>query len=118
MADKADKKQKIAQYKARKITGGVFCIRNTQTGKSLLMAERDVKGSQNRFAFSQMTGSCVHMVLQQDWKTYGAQAFAFEVLEELEKKEDQTDREFDQDLQTLLEMWREKFSGEELYNKV
>lgn len=72
MANTPHKKELIAQYKARKVTGGVFCILNTQTGKCLLMAERDVKGSQNRFAFSQMTGSCVHMLLQQDWKTYGA----------------------------------------------
>lgn len=118
MSASQDKKEKIAQYKARKICGGVFCITNTQTGKRLLLAERDLKGSRNRFAFSQMTGSCVHMVLQSDWKQYGPQAFTFEILEEIEKKDDQTDREFGQDLETLLQLWREKLCAYEFYEKV
>lgn len=42
----------------------------------------------------------------------------FEILEELEKKESQTDREFDQDLQTLLDLWHEKWKDKNFYEKV
>ena len=39
---------------------------------------------------------------------YGAASFSFAVLEELQKNETQTDREFAEDVQTLFELWQEK----------
>jgi hypothetical protein len=42
------------------------------------------------------------------WKQYGADSFSFEIVEEIEKKETQTQRQFSDDLNTLLELWNEK----------
>lgn len=43
-----------------------------------------------------------------DWNRYGASSFVFETLEEITKKETQSDLEFADDLETLLEMWNER----------
>lgn len=50
--------------------------------------------------------------MAQVWKQHGASAFSFEVLEEIEKKEAQTDREFSDDVAVLLELWTEKLKGQ------
>jgi hypothetical protein len=62
-----------------------------------------------------MMGGCFHPKLQQDVNRYGSGAFTFAVLEELEKKSTQTDREFADDLDVLLSMWLEKYDPAILY---
>jgi len=109
------KKELLSQYKEREIVGGVYIIRNTLKNKVLLDAAIDLQGSKNRFEFSRKTGSCVYMKLQNDWAEQEKDQFAFEVLEELKKGETQTDKEFENDIGVLKEMWREKLSGEDLY---
>lgn len=108
-----NKKELIARYKQRPITGGVFRIVNTKTGKYLLASDIDIRGSRNRFNFSVSTGSCVQMKLQKDWDDFGAGAFVFEILEELEKNSEQELNAFREDLNLLEEMWREKLGGNE-----
>ena len=92
-----------------------YQIVNTCTGRRLICAQRDLAGSKNRFDFSVMTGGCVHPKLAQDWKQYGPKAFAFEVLESLEQTGEQTDKQFNEDLEALCALWVEKVSPEQLY---
>jgi hypothetical protein len=106
--EKQSKKELIQQYKERPITGGVFRIVNTQTGRILLLAEPDLRGSKNRFDFSVLTGGCTYSALQRDWSDFGPKTFVFEILEEIEKKPDQTPKEFREDLDLLKELWQEK----------
>ncbi len=115
MNDKQSRKEMNDQYKQRQVIGGVFLFRNTSNGKILIDASVDLKGSMNRFAFAQSTGSCINFKLQKDWLAMGAKVFSFEVLEELEKGEDQTDLEFKSDIKTLKELWQEKLSQESSY---
>ncbi len=61
---------------------------------------------QNRFQFAVTTGSAVHPKLQADWDKYGAQAFTFRVLEELEQKPEQSQTEFMDELKTLEQLCR------------
>ena len=106
--DSQKKKELIAGYKERKISGGVYMITNTKTGMRLLAAETNLEGSKNKFDFCIKTNLCSYPKLQEEWKRYGAQAFTFEVLEELKKDETQTDREFAQDIGALFELWQER----------
>jgi hypothetical protein len=110
-----DKKKIISEYKQREEIGGVIAIKNNATGKVLLEATRDIDGYKNRFEFSKKTGSAVSLKLAQDWKTYGADAFSLEVLETIKKGENQTPKEFNDDVKLLKEFWREKFSADMLY---
>ncbi len=113
--DKAQRKKLISDYKERPVTGGVFLIVNDVTGRVLLLAERDLQGSRNKFQFAQSTNLCAYGKLGEDWRKYGPEAFRFELLEELEKKPEQTPREFQEDLDTLAQLWREKLAEREFY---
>ncbi len=109
--DISSKRALKAQYKNRTIVGGIFCIRCEAAGEAWIRATTDMQGSKNRFAFSSSTNFCPEACMAQAWKQHGASAFSFEVLEEIEKKEAQTDREFSDDVAVLLELWSEKLKG-------
>jgi hypothetical protein len=111
MGDKT-KKELADSYKARKIVGGVYVIRNTVGDKSLVECAVDLQGSKNRFEFSKSTGSCVEPRIQNDWNKLGAKGFSFEVLEEIAKDENRTNEEFKADILLLKEIWIEKLLKE------
>ena len=111
--DKQNRKKILAAYKQRKIIGGVYAINNTVNGKILLVQTSDIEGSKNRFEFSKKTNSCISFQLQKDWKTFGAEAFSFEVLEKLEKKDTQTLKEFQEDLRVLYNILLEKMDQDQ-----
>lgn len=98
------------EYKERKTTGGVIKITNTVTGRYYLSGEINAGRYKNRFEFAQATGSCVLTKLQNEWNTYGGKAFVFEILEEIDMKEDQTTKEFKEELEVLEDLWAEKFN--------
>lgn len=106
--EKQCKREKILVYKERKIVGGVYCIKNTVNGKMLVQSAVDLHGAKNRFVFAQQTNYVPHFKLQEDWQTVGKDAFVFEVLEELEKKDEQNPKEFAEDVKTLEELWCDK----------
>jgi len=110
-----NKKDLIAAYKQRAQIGGIYAVTNTQTGRSLVLASPDIGGIRKRYEFAEATGGCFHPKLQQDVNQFGSGAFTFAVLEEMEKKATQTDREFADDLDVLLSMWLEKYDRETLY---
>ena len=110
-----NRKDRIEAYEQRKQIGGIYAVTNKETGKSLVMASADIGGIRSRYEFSAMMGGCFHPKLQQDVDRFGASVFSFEALEELEKKNTQTDREFAEDLDVLLTMWLEKCDPEKLY---
>lgn len=105
------RKELIQEYKERKPLGGVYQITNRETGKYIVCPAPNLQAARNRFDFSVATNSCVHFELQEEWKEFGSKAFSFEVLEELEMKPEQTDKEFQKDLETLAELWREKLEA-------
>jgi hypothetical protein len=109
------RKEIIKDYKARKLLGGVYKITNTLNGKYLIGHSANLKGVQSRFQFAVTTGSAVHSRLQKDWKELGAQAFTFEVLEELEQKPEQSQAEFMDDLKTLEQLWRANLDASKEY---
>ena len=116
MKSNDEKKEILSRYKERKVTGGVYLIRNRRNDKLLLDAAADLQSIRNRFDFAQKTGSCVNPKLQKDWSEYGSGAFELEILEELTKDSAQTDAQFKTDVEFLKEIWLDKLSKtEELY---
>lgn len=113
--EKNNRKELARAYRERKIVGGVYAIKNTANEKVLLAWDTDLQGSRNKFDFSVMTGSCPSMKLQKDWQSFGKDTFVFEVVEELEKKSEQTEREFCEDLMTLEELCRDRFDENLIY---
>jgi hypothetical protein len=103
-----NRKEIIRAYKGIKQVGGVYIIRNTVTGKEYLDSAVNIESSRNRFEFSKSTNSCVYKWLERDWAEYGKDAFVFEVLETLERGDDQAAAQFKEDIQTLQEIWEEK----------
>lgn len=87
---------------------GIYCVKCTESSKQWLRSTIDLKGSKNRFDFSVSTNFCPETYMMVDWNRYEASSFVFETLEEITKKETQSDLEFADDLETLLEMWNER----------
>lgn len=102
------KREMKNQYKNSKQIGGVYRIRCDQSGEAWVHTSADLQGAKNRFAFQCSTNLCPESAMSPAWEQYGAAGFVFEVLEEIEKKETQTPREFSEDVSALLELWKEK----------
>lgn len=106
------KKELLAAYKARPRMGGVCLVRNQASGRVWLFSCRDAAAQQNRFAFSSATNTPLLPAMGSDLTAHGAASFSFEVVETLEKKPEQTDRDFLSDLTALEELWRDRLNAE------
>ena len=115
MTDQERRRDLIRAYKERPVTGGVFAIENARTGRIFLGAETDLAGTRNKFQFSVFTKTTPFHELAADWTADGPEAFTFQVLDEMEQKPDQTPREFREELEALLDLWREKLGDRNLY---
>jgi group I intron endonuclease len=111
------RKDILREYKERKKPAGVFRLRNTVNGKFLFGSSLNLEGVFNRHKFLLSIGKHENEALLKDWKEYGADAFVFEILEEVRFTDDEF---FDlKDELTLLEqIWSEKLQpfGENGYN--
>jgi hypothetical protein len=113
-----NKKALKQQYKQEARPAGVFQIRNTVNGKVQVAGTMNLDGSRNRFSFEQKVGSVTkNRALQEEWKEFGADAFVFEVLEELEARDD-TEADRRADVEVLEALWIEKLQpfGDRGYN--
>ena len=99
------------KYKSRVEIGGIFAIKNTVLNKWYVDKTTDLAAAKNRFDF--MGDS--YIKIANDFKAQNGAGFVFETLEELQKGETQSDREFQDDLSLLKTMWLEKLTGQELY---
>jgi hypothetical protein len=113
-----DRKARIREYKETRRPAGIYRVRNTATGKSLIGSSVNLPGMLNRQRFQLEHGSHPDQELQQDWKELGPDAFAFETLDLL-KPPDEPTYDPTADLRVLKELWLEKLteSGEPLYQQ-
>ncbi|MFN8177786.1 MAG: GIY-YIG nuclease family protein [bacterium] len=113
-----DRKARTREYKETPRPAGLYRVRNTATGKSLLGTSTDLPGMLNRQRFQLEHGSHPDRELQSDWNEQGPAAFSFEVLDRLDPK-DEPAYDPAEDLRALKEMWLEKLtaSGEPLYRQ-
>ncbi|WP_134684842.1 GIY-YIG nuclease family protein [Brevibacillus migulae] len=106
------------QYKETiKTEAGVYRIVNTINQKMFVASTPNLK-TLNGKEFQLKMGSHLNRELQREWNEYGEDAFRFEVLEVLKKKETgYYDAAYE--LEKLEEKWLEKLQpyGERGYNK-
>ncbi len=116
MVSQIDRKARIREYKETSRPAGVYRVRNTATGKSLVGSTLNLPGMLNRQRFQLENGSHPNKELQRDWNKFGSGAFNFEALDQLTPRDEPA---YDpiEDLRVLNEMWREKLlaSGELMY---
>lgn len=108
--DAGKKKEIINEYKRKDVVGGVYCVECAPAGKKWIKSTRDLASMKSRFDFSQAINSCPEPIMREAWTKYGGKSFTFTVLENLEKGKDQTDKEYADDLDVLLEICKEKYN--------
>jgi hypothetical protein len=109
------RKTLINEYKQGQVIGGVYRVTNTHNGMYLLDYAANLQSKQNSFNFMVSSGSCLDYRLKNDLMALGGQAFIFEMLEALEKKPEQTQDEFIEDLKMLGQLWSEKLDSSKRY---
>ncbi len=107
MTDHAQRKELIRAYKESPRPMGVYRIRNRVSGRSLIGTSVDLPAILNRHRFQLRMGNHRTRELQDDWNQLGAEAFTFEVLDELDPpKEESPDPAAE--LEVLDQLWRER----------
>ena len=109
--DPTTRKQLIKDYKDKPAVGAVYCIECSGNRKRIVKSTPDLGGLRSRFDFAQKIQSCPDPALQGEWAQYGNPSFTLTVLDELPMKENQTTKEFRDDLKVLLELWLEKLAS-------
>ncbi|MDM5188026.1 GIY-YIG nuclease family protein [Bacillus sp. DX4.1] len=104
-------------YKETEVEAGIYCITNMKNDKVYVESTRNLKTMSGR-RFELNIGSYINKALQDEWKEYGEDAFAFEILEVLQKKETGYFNA-KEELKKLEEKWLEKLQpyGERGYNR-
>jgi hypothetical protein len=112
-----DKKQLKREYKERRKPAGIFQVRNMVNGKVLLGSSLNLEGPLNAAKFMLKTGLHRNEQLQKEWNEFGADKFAFEILEVV-KESDDPNFNIRDELTLLEEIWWEKLQpmGERGYN--
>lgn len=98
--DRNQKNQLKQEYKQRSKRMGAFQIRNLSNGKVLVGTSNNLDSMFNRYRFTLDHGMESNKELQADWNQYGAEQFAFEVIELL-KDEGQTPNQIKRELEEM-----------------
>jgi len=118
MDNKAKSRKELNRAYAERVKpAGVFQVKNLANDKVLLGSSLNLEGSLNKHRFMLKIGSHTNKPLQADWNEFGPEQFAFEILEEVVRKDDPNFNLSDE--LSLLEMlWLEKLQpvGERGYN--
>lgn len=114
--DTREKRKSLQKaYKEADEIGCVSLYENQANGRYLIVGEPNLRGAESRFQFSQSIGSCVNLLLQDDWKKYGPQAFTFSILDTLKKEPDQSLKDFKDELKALAELYKAGRDPEKSY---
>lgn len=112
-----DRKKELKQlYKETPIEAGVYQIKNNKNNKIYIGSTKNLK-TLNGLKFMLENGGGTNKKLQKDWSHFGKDAFSFEILEILKKKDDLYYNEKEA-LEKLEEKWLEQLQpyGERGYN--
>jgi len=76
----------VSAYKERKVEGGVYAVRCSESGEVWVGGAPDLSTIQNRLWFTLRQGANPHRSLQTAWNAHGAAAFAFEIVERMDEE--------------------------------
>jgi len=115
---KSEKKALKKEYQQGHTPMGVFQIRNTVNEKVFVGSSLNLPGIINRHKFGLQMGNHRNQALQAEWNEFGAEKFAFEILDELTPVSD-PQHDYREDLAQLEDLWMEKLQpyGERGYNE-
>nr|WP_319637824.1 DUF2087 domain-containing protein [Priestia aryabhattai] len=115
MESKDYKKQMKQLAKEVKTEGGVYQIKNLHNGKIYIGSTPNIK-TLNGVKFTLKTNTHQNKELQNEWNTYGADAFSIEMLETIKREEEKALSK--KDLLKLEAKWLEKLQpyGEKGYH--
>ncbi|MCX6152028.1 MAG: GIY-YIG nuclease family protein [Ignavibacteriales bacterium] len=97
-------------YKLTHPPMGVYQIKNLLDDSIYIGSSQNLNGIFNRHKFELKFGSHKIKVLQESWNKYGESGVVFEILDQLEPKEDAT-YNYTKDISTLEELWLEKLAN-------
>ncbi|HEV7475016.1 MAG TPA: GIY-YIG nuclease family protein [Pyrinomonadaceae bacterium] len=114
---KETNKQLKKDYQQTPRPMGILLIRNNRADKVFLVASVDLPGAINRHKFQLNAGGHPNKTLQADWNQLGADAFAFEIVDELAPRAD-LKLDYRAELTSLEDLWLEKLQpfGDRGYN--
>lgn len=108
-----EQKKKIKDdYRNQAAVGAVYALCCSGNHQRWLKSTVDIKGIRNRFAFAVASNGCPDPSARREWTQYGTGSFSLEILEELKQKEEQSAKEFADDIAVLLELWTEKLNSD------
>jgi len=112
------KKELTRAYKQNHRPMGVFQIRNIANDKVLIGVSLNLPGILNRHKFQLRMGKHGNHGLQAEWDEFGSESFAFEIIDELQPREE-PGYDYREDLAFLEELWLEKLKpyGHRGYNE-
>lgn len=85
---------------------GVYAVKHLPSGRILLGSSPHLVGTLNGHRFRLRAGMHPERALMEDWRRDGPEAFAFEILDELDPTEDEEKAEAE--LDELLSLWCER----------
>jgi hypothetical protein len=114
----ASRKDLKSKYKSAGTPAGVFQVRNLINGKIFLGIAQNLPGILNSNRFQLTAGNHPNASLQAEWKQYGPNAFAFEILDELTLSDDGRVN-IRTELSELEDLWLEKLKpyGDQGYHQ-
>ncbi len=102
-----DRKEARRKYKETARPAGVYRVLRKLSGRALLGASPDAPAMLNRIQAQLRMRSHPNRQLQADWASDGPEGFSFEVLDLLPPL-DSPGQDPSDDLDTLVELWRDK----------
>ena len=104
-----DRKKELKEsYKLMKPEMGVFVIRSIKENKGYLESHANLKGYLNRILFQLRHGSFPKRELQKEWNEQGESGFVLEILEIFDYDEDESKKDYTEELTIMKMIWEEK----------
>lgn len=102
-----DRRALKRQYLETRTRAGVYSVRNRVNGRVLVAGSRNAQAAINRHRFELRHGSHGNARLAEDWRAHGETAFAFDVLDLVEFR-DEPGFDVEHELEVLVTIWREQ----------